>query len=123
DAIGAGAIAALRDLHPGLERPVSLGREVSGEILELEVPLGGQRVAGQELSELVDLPGPERDVDERESLEDLVLDRLGPAAADPDDDVVVLVLESLRLAEVGEETTVGRLPDRAGVEEDQVGVG
>ena len=39
---------------------------------------------GQELGELVDLARAEGDVDERELPEDLVLDRLRPAAADAD---------------------------------------
>ena len=64
---------------------LALRRQVAGELLELEVALRGQRVAGQELGELVDLAGAEGDVDEREALEDLVLDRLRPAAADADD--------------------------------------
>ncbi len=122
DAIGADAVAALRDLQPRLERPLAAGRQVAGELLELEVALGGQRVAGQELGELVDLARAEGDVDEREALEDLVLDRLRPAAADADDPLRALGLEPLRLAEVGEEAAVGVLADRAGVEEDQVGV-
>ena len=63
----------------------ALGRQVAGEALELEVALRGQRVAGQELGELVHLARAERDVDEREALEDLLLDRLRPAAADADD--------------------------------------
>ena len=64
-------------------------RQVAGEALELEEALSGQRVAGQELGELVDLPGPERHVDERELPEHVVLDRLRPAAADADDDLRV----------------------------------
>ena len=122
DAVGADAVAALRDLQPRLEGALAPGRQVPGELLELEVALRGQRVAGQELGELVDLPGPEGDVDEGEALEDLVLDRLRPAAADADDPLRPLRLEPLRLAEVGQEAAVGVLADRAGVEEDQVGV-
>ena len=93
-----------------------------GEALELEVALRGQRVAGQELGELVDLAGAERDVDEREAREHLLLDRLRPAAADADHALGSLALEPLGLAEVGDEAAVGRLADRAGVEQDQVGV-
>jgi hypothetical protein len=37
-----------------------------GEALELEVALRGERVAGEELGELVDLSRAEGDVDERE---------------------------------------------------------
>ncbi len=58
---------------------------MAGEVLELEVALGAERVAVEELGELVDLARPEGDVDEGEALEDLLLDRLRPAAADPDD--------------------------------------
>ncbi len=69
----------------------------------------------------MDLAGAEGDVDEGEALEDLVLDRLRPAAADADHALGVFGLEPLRLAEVGDEAVVRRLADRAGVEEDQVG--
>ena len=95
---------------------------MAGEALELEEALRRQRVAGQELGELVHLAGPERDVDEREPLEDLVLDRLRPAAADADDPLGILALERPRLVEVGDEALVGLLADRARVEEDQIGV-
>ena len=99
------------------------GRQVPGEPLELEVPLGGERVAGQELGQAVDLPGAEGDVDEREAREHLLLDRLRPAAADAHDPFGVLALEPLGLAEMGDEAAVGRLADRARVEQDQVGLG
>ena len=59
-------------------------RQVAGEALELEVALRAERVARQELREPVHLPGAERDVDEREALEHLLLQRLRPAAADAD---------------------------------------
>ena len=80
-----------------------LGRQMAGEALEFEEALGGERVAGEELGELVDLAGTERDVDEREPGEHLLLDRLGPAAADADHAVRMLALESLGLAEMGDE--------------------
>jgi len=50
-----------------------------------EVPLGADRIGRQELRQAVDLPRAERDVNEGKALEHLVLDRLGPAAPDPDD--------------------------------------
>ena len=100
----------------------ALGGQVAGEALELEEALGGERVAGEELGELVDLAGAEGDVDERELLEDLVLDRLRPAAADADDALRSAALERLGLVQVGDEALVGLLADRAGVEQDQVGV-
>ena len=121
DAVGAAAVAAHRDLHPRLELALALHREVAGEALELEEALRGDAVARQELGELVHLPGSEGHVHEREHLEDLVLQRLGPAAADPDHPLRVLRLQPLGLAEVADEPVVGLLADRAGVEEDQVG--
>ena len=122
DAVGAVAVAALGDLQPALELAHAAGRQVAGEVLELEVALGAERVGVEELGQLVDLTGAEGDVDEGEALEDLVLDRLRPAAADAHDPLRVFGLEPLGLAQVGDEAVVGRLADRAGVEEDQVGV-
>ena len=63
---------------------------MAGEVLELEVALGAQRVGVEELGQLVDLPRPEGDIDEGEALKDLVLDRLRPAAPDPDDPIRLL---------------------------------
>ena len=74
---------------------------MAGEALELEVALGGERVAREELGELVHLPGAEGDVDEREALEHLLLDRLRPAAADADDPLGAFALEALGLAADG----------------------
>ena len=121
DAVSAGAVAAHGDLDPGLELARPLSGQVAREALELEVALRGQRVLGQELGQPVDLPRPERDVDEGEPLEDLVLDRLRPAAPDPHHPLGILRLEPLRLAQVGGEAVVRRLANRAGVEEDQIG--
>ncbi len=78
---------------------------------------------GEELGEAVDLAGAEGDIDEREALEDLLLDRLRPAPPHADDPLGPFVLQPLGLAEVGDEAGVGGLADRAGVEEDQVGLG
>ncbi len=123
DAVRAGAVAAHRDLHPGLELAGALHREVPGEALELEVALGAEAVAGQELGELVHLAWAERHVDERELLEDPLLDRLRPAAAHAHHAGRVLGLQALGLAEVAHHPGVRLLADRAGVEEDQVGAG
>jgi len=83
DAVRAHAVAADADLQPALERALAPGRETAGEALELEISLGGEGVAGQELREAMHLPGPERHVHEREALEDLILDRLRPASPHP----------------------------------------
>src|SRR2546430_1730907 len=92
------------------------------EALELEVALRRQRIADQELRKLVHLSWAERYVDERKALEDLVLERLRPAPAHADHALGLLALEPARLTEVRGQAAVGRLADRAGVEEDQVGL-
>jgi len=87
DAVGADAVAALGDLQPALELALAPGRQVAGEVLELEVALGAERVGVEELGQLVNLTGAEGDVDEGKAPEDLVLHRLRPAAADTDDPI------------------------------------
>ena len=79
--------------------------------------------AGAEpLAEVRDRARPERDVDGRVELEDALALRLGVAAADGDHAVRVLALPRGRLAQVGGELRVRLLADRAGVEDDDVGV-
>src|ERR1035437_7771742 len=121
DAVRAPRVAPDADLHPALELARSLGRQVPGEALELKVALSRQRIAGQEFGQLVHLTRPERDVDELKAGKDLLLDRLRPAAPNPDHPFGMLALEALGLAEVGDEAAVGGLSDRARVEQDQVG--
>jgi hypothetical protein len=120
DAVGADLVAAGGDLHPGLELPRAALGQMAREALELEEALRRERVAREELRELVDLPGAEGDVDERELGEDLVLDRLRPAAPDADDPLRIGALEVLGVVQVGDEALVGLLADRAGVEEDEL---
>src|SRR5271155_4090094 len=122
DAVGAGAVASHADLHPSLERAPSARRQMAGEPLELEVALGGQRVARQELRELVNLAWTEGDIDEREAFEHLLLDRLRPAATDAHYALWAPALQPLGLPQVRDEAAVGRLADRARVEQDQVGL-
>ena len=100
---------------------LALRRQVAGEAVELEVALRREAVGEQELGELGVLARAEGDVHEREALEHLVLERLRPAAADAHHALGVLGLEPLGLAEMADEPVVGRLADRAGVEEDHVG--
>jgi hypothetical protein len=104
-----------------LELALAAGRQVAGEVLELEVALGAERVRVEELGQLVDLSGPEGDIDERKALKDLVLDRLRPAATHPNDPIRLFALQPLRLPQMGDEATIRRLPDRAGIEKDQIG--
>ena len=68
-------------------------------------------------------PGPNATSTNGNCAEHLLLDRLRPAAADADDALRVAPLERRRLVQVRDEALVGLLADRAGVEEDQVGVG
>ncbi len=122
DAVRANAVAANADLQPALEVPRTLDRKISRERFELEVPLGRQRLAGQELGQLVHLTRPERHIHVREALEHLLLDRLRPASADPDHRVRRPALERVRLAQMRDEAVIRLLPDRARVEQDQIGL-
>ncbi len=67
-------------------------RQVAGEALELKEALCRERVACEELGQLVHLAGPERDIHEREALEHLVLERLRPAAAHAHDSLRLFAL-------------------------------
>ena len=70
-----------------------------------------------------DRAGAERDVDVGVELEDPLALRLGVAAADGDHAVGVVALARRGVAEVRGELRVGLLADRAGVEDDDVGLG
>src|SRR5881394_1257012 len=96
---------------------------MAGEVLELEVALSSKRVRVEELGQPLDLPRPKGDIDKGEALEDLLLDRLGPATTHADNPLGVFRLQALGLAKVSDEAVIGRLADRAGVEEDQIGLG
>ena len=115
-------IAAHADLHPPLKRPRAMSRQVAREALELEVALSGQGIARQELGQLVYLPGPECHVHEWKALEHLLLDRLRPAPPDADRLIRAFQLQPFGFPQVRDEAAVGRLADRARVEQDQVGL-
>ena len=98
---------------------------VGGEraVVEAEAPARDADAACAEpVAEVRDRAGPERDVDVGVELEDALALRLGVAAADGDHAVGVVALAGDRLAEIGGELRVGLLADRAGVEDDDVGV-
>ena len=125
DAVRALRVAAHRDLHPRLERPLAVHRQLRGEVavVEAEPPARDPVAARAEpLAEMRDRPRPERDVDRRVELEDALALSLRVAAADGDHAVGVLALARGRLAEVRGELRVGLLADRAGVEDDDVGL-
>ena len=116
-------VAAGGDLHPAVDVARALARQVAGEALELEEALGGQRVGGQELGQLVHLArartrrrrtGTARNT---WSLTDCAQQPPTPITRSGS-----RALERARLVEVRDEALVGLLADRAGVEEDQVRV-
>ena len=84
----------------------------------------GTRVSARRdpLAEVRDRARAESDVDERILLEDPLPLRLGVAPADRDDDVRPLALQRTGVAEVRGEPRVRLLADRAGVEDEDVGV-
>ena len=125
DAVGADRVAAHRDLHPRLERPLAVHRQRRGEraVVEAEAAARDPDPARAEpVAEVRDRAGAEGDVDVGVELEDPLALRLGVAAADGDHAVGISPLARRRVAEVRGELRVGLLADRAGVEDDDVGV-
>ena len=123
DAVRALGVAAHRDLHPGAEGALAVHRQVAREVLVRAEAAARRLSAGADpLAEVRDRAGPERDVDLRVELEDPLPLRLGVAAADGDDEVGVLPLARAGVAEVCGELRVRLLADRAGVEDEHVGV-
>ena len=125
DAVRADRVAAHRHLNPRLERALAVHRQRRRElaVVQPKRPRCDADPAGPEpLAEVRDRPGPEGDVDVGVELEDPLPLRFGVAAADRDHAVGVAPLPRRRLAQVGRELRVGLLADRAGVEDDDVGV-
>src|SRR6185437_14790571 len=125
DAVGALRVAAHRDLYPGLERALSLGGEMPGELRPLGEAAAGDGLAAaraEPVREMADRARAEGDVDERVELEQALPLGLGIAAADGDRLLGVALLERARLGEVRSEPLVGLLADRAGVEDEHVGL-
>ena len=87
DAVRALRVAAHRDLHPGLEPPLAVHRQLAGErtLLDAEAAARNAHPAGAEpLAEMRDRAGPERDVDLGVEREQPLALRLRVAAADRD---------------------------------------
>ena len=98
-------------------------RRREGAVVEPEAPARDPDPARAEpVAEMRDRAGPEGDVDARVELEDALALRLGVAAADRDHALRILALARERVAEVGGELRVGLLPDRARVEDDDIGL-
>ena len=124
DAVRARRVAAHRDLHPGVGSAFTMLRQVAREVL-----VGAEAAAldalpshADPVAEVRDRAGPERDVDLRVEVEDALLLRLGEAAADGDHEVGILPLAGTGVAQIRGQLGVRLLADRAGVEDDDVGV-
>ena len=89
-------------------------------------PLRARRAFGANLAHerrhLVQLAGPDDEIDVRRPLEDDALVLLRHAAQDADDFVRVLALGVLEPAQCAVDLVLGVLPDAARVEQDRVGV-
>src|SRR5439155_17075205 len=123
DAVRALRVAAHRDLHPGLERALTVRRQLTGEgpLVEAEPPaLDAEPARAQPLAEVRDRAGPEGDVDIGVELEETLSLRLGVAPADGDHLAGIVLLQCRRLRQAGSELQVGLLADRARVEDEDV---
>ena len=136
DAVGALHVAAHRDLHPRLVRALAARRQLAREGALVADPVEALAVAGdltdagalavgelEVVAQIADAAGAEGDVDPRELAQQVVALRLHQAAADGDHLVAAASpLAALGVLELGVELLVGLLADRAGVEDDDVGV-
>jgi hypothetical protein len=127
DAVRARGVAAHRDLHPGLEPTLAVHRQARGEGALLGRPprpsLHAEPARAQPFAEVRDRARAECDVDVRIEGEETFALGLGVAAADRDHHVRSLALACSCIAHVGGELRVRLLADRAGVEDDDVGLG
>ena len=126
DAVGAHRVATHRHLHPCLDGALALRRELGREptlVGDAECrPTDADATRSQPVAEVTDGAGAERDVDERVLLEDPVALGFRVTAADGDDRAGAAPLERCRIAEMRGQTLVGLLPDRARVEDEDVGL-
>ncbi len=125
DAVRAHGVAAHRDLHPRLEAPLAVRGEAGGErplLADAEARARRLSPGPQPLAEVRDRARPEGDVDERVEVEQALALSLRVAAADGDHLLAVALLEGARLGDARAEAQIGLLPDRARVEDDDVGL-
>ena len=127
DAERAGVVAADRDRNPCGVGGFARGRQRRREFLQRldDFDLGGVVVAGavEQRRQRADVVGAEHDVHPRRPAQHRVAVLLGQATADGDLHVRIGLLARRQVAEVAVQLVVGVLPDRAGVEHDDVGVG
>jgi hypothetical protein len=125
DAVGAHGVTAHRHLHPGLEAALAVRGEPGGERALLADPEARPRrlpARAEPLAEVRDRAGPEGDVDERIKLKKALALCLGVAAANRNHLVAVALLERAGLSDVRGEALIRLLADRAGVEDEHVGL-
>ena len=124
DAEGAGVVAADRDRHPGRVRRVAPGRQHGREglqrLADLDLRLLLDPRPLQQRRQRADVVGAEDDVHPGRAARDLAAVLLRQAAADRDLHARPGVLHRAEVAEVAVELVVRVLPDRAGVEHDDV---
>src|SRR5207249_1745304 len=125
DAVRTLRVAAHRDLHPSLERPLAMHRQLTGKdsVAQSESPARNTEAACAEpLAEVRDRPGSERDVDVRIELEQPFPLCLGVASADRDHLVGVAALQRCGLRQVRRELLIRLLANRARVEDENIGL-
>ncbi len=99
--------------------PGQVGREI---LMRAELPPRHGIPTGRDpLAEVWDRAGPERDVDERVTLEDPLALCFRVAATDGDDEIGTLTLACAGVSEVCGEPGIRLLADGARVEDDDVG--
>ena len=127
DAERAGVVAADRDGNPcgvgGFAGRRQRGRELLERLDDLHLRLAVVPGPFEQRRQRADVVGAEHHVDPRRTAQHGVAVLLRQAAADGDLHVGVAVLARREVAEVAVELVVGVLPHRAGVEDDDVGVG
>src|SRR5215203_5637896 len=93
-----------------------------GPLLEPEAaPRDADSPGAEPVAEMRDRPRPERDVDEWVELEQTLALRLRVAPTDGDQLLGIALLQRSRLGETRGEALIRLLPDRAGVEDEDVG--
>ena len=128
DAVGAEVVTAIHDGQPSTELALAADGDIlhdDGALSRLhEHPLVLVQFLGDELGQRVDAVHAEHEVYVGVAPAQLFHDVLlvGHAAAEADDEAVLLLFQALEGAHVTEDTLLGVLTDGAGVEKDEVGV-
>ena len=124
DAVSAEVVAAVHDWHPSREAARACDGYVVRQLRLAELHVDDVTVLRLDLlhdvRELVDLVGAEHEVDVRRALDECIALFLRHAARDAEDQLRVLALEALDLANLAVDAVLRRLAHAAGVDEDEV---